>query len=111
VPRKKQKLSSDALQLVAARFRVLGEPARLELLQSLMEGEKSQQELCEETGLTQANVSKHLALLAEHHMVAKRKEGLFSFYSIDDPSVFELCSIVCGSLNKQVDLLRKRLNP
>lgn len=88
---------------------MLGEPARLQLLQSLMNDEKSVQELCEETGLAQANVSKHLSLLSEHGMVARRKKGLFSMYSVADESVFEMCQVVCGLLEKRTGQLQKKL--
>lgn len=99
--RAKKPLTHEALVLIANRFRVLGETARLQLLQSLLNGPKSVQELCEETGLGQANVSKHMSILAEHGIVARRKEGLFSIYSIADPSVFEMCDAVCGALQKR----------
>lgn len=107
--KKKKQLPYEALILVAARFRILGEPTRLQLLQSLMSAEKSVQELCVETGLAQANVSKHLSLLSEHGIVARRKEGLFSMYSVADESVFEMCQAVCGALEKRTGLLNKRL--
>lgn len=105
----KKRLSQEALILIAARFRVLGEPARLQLLQELMSGSKSVQELCEETGLGQANVSKHMALLAENGIVARRKEGLFSIYSIADSSVFEMCDAVCGALQARNNSEQRKL--
>lgn len=105
----KQRLGQDALILIAARFRVLSEPARLQLLQELMSGSKSVQELCERTGLGQANVSKHMAILAEHGIVDRRKEGLFSIYSIADRSVFEMCHAVCGALQARNNSEQRKL--
>ncbi|MCU0791955.1 MAG: metalloregulator ArsR/SmtB family transcription factor [Opitutaceae bacterium] len=101
MPAKKALLSDDALQLVARRFAVLGEPMRLRLLRALIEGEKSVGALAAETEGTQANVSRHLQTLAEAGLVGRRKEGLQVFYSIADPSIFDLCELVCGSLNQQ----------
>ncbi len=93
-----RRLPGEALELIAARFRVLGEPVRLNLLQLVCEGEMSVTELVEATGASQANVSKHLGILLEAGLVARRKEGLNVFYRIADESVIELCDIVCRSL-------------
>lgn len=95
-------LSPDALALVAARFRMLGEPMRLRLLNELRSGEKTVTELVETTGAGQANVSKHLGLLADSGMVGRRKDGLNVFYFIADPSLFELCDLVCTRLQKEL---------
>jgi DNA-binding transcriptional ArsR family regulator len=91
-------LTPEILELVAERFRVLGEPARLQLLNVLRPGEKSVGELMDATGLGQANVSKHLQLLHKLGFVDRRKEGLFVYYRLADPRVFELCDIMCGRL-------------
>jgi DNA-binding transcriptional ArsR family regulator len=95
-------LSDDALHLVARRFAVLGEPMRLRLLQALMQQEQPVNALVELTGGTQANVSRHLQTLAAAGLVSRRKEGLQVFYAIADPSIFKLCDLVCGSLEKQL---------
>jgi ArsR family transcriptional regulator len=94
-------MTEEALGLVARRFAVLSEPMRLRLLHALFDGEKPVNALVEETGGTQANVSRHLQTLADAGLLARRKEGLQVFYSIADPSIFTLCELVCGSLEKQ----------
>lgn len=99
---KKPPLSDAALELVARRFAVLSEPMRLRLLQALFEGEKNVNALVEETGGTQANVSRHLQTLTQAHMLSRRKEGLQVFYTISDPTISKLCELVCGSLEKQI---------
>jgi ArsR family transcriptional regulator len=96
-------LSPEILDLIAARFRVLAEPARLRILNVLMEGERSVSELVEETGLNQANASKHLGLLRSSGYVERRKDGLYAIYSVADPSVKELCDIMCGRLEAQIE--------
>jgi ArsR family transcriptional regulator, arsenate/arsenite/antimonite-responsive transcriptional repressor len=89
----------DQLEQVARRFRLLGEPARLELLNLLhTHGELHVQALVEASGLSQANVSKHLRLLMDEGLVTRRQEGLYSFYRIDDPMLAALCLLVCGRL-------------
>lgn len=97
-----RQLSPRAVELVAARFRVLGEPARLSILNALMAGEHSVNELVEQTGLSQANVSKHLAMLAQAGFVAREKRGLFTIYSIADASLFKLCDLMCGSVERKL---------
>ena len=73
---RKPVLTPDAIRLIAERFKVLAEPARLEILNALRAGERTVTELVQDTGLGQANVSKHLGLLYAHNFVARRKEGV-----------------------------------
>ena len=54
-------------------------------------------------GCSQANVSKHLAVLRTAGLVKVRREGLNSYYSIRDPIVFQICDAVCDCLRRQVD--------
>lgn len=98
---KNKLLSRPALEIVAARFRALSDASRLQILQLLFKKEHSVQELCELSGMSQANVSKHLSVLAEQGIVKKRRQGLFVYYSIGDNTVYELCDIVCGAVGKR----------
>lgn len=91
-------LSEPFLDKVAEKFRMLGDPTRLSILQVLMAGEKNVGTVVSETGQSQANVSKHLKMLAEAGMVCRRKEGLQVFYRVDDPLIEQLCTLVCGSI-------------
>jgi ArsR family transcriptional regulator len=93
-----RELSDEALSLIASRFRLLGEPLRLKILNALRDGELSVTELVEETGAGQANVSKHLGLLLTGGLVARRKEGNLAYYYIADETIFQLCETVCDSL-------------
>jgi ArsR family transcriptional regulator len=106
----KKLLSRAALELVAARFRALSDASRLQLLQYLFTGERSVQELCELTVMNQANVSKHLSVLAEQGLVQKRRQGLFVYYSIADKSTYELCDIVCGALGRRYGQVMQELS-
>lgn len=99
---KANKLPLEALELVAARFRVLGEPNRLRLISTLEAGEKNVTELVAETELTQANVSRHLQTLTEAGLLGRRKEGLNVYYFIADESLFKLCELVCSRLQKEL---------
>lgn len=102
-------LSDEALELIAARFRILAEPMRLKILNSLRTGERNVGELVDATGGSQANVSKHLGVLLDAGMVRRRKEGLNAYYSIGDDSVFQLCEVVCASLEEHLAAQRRAL--
>ena len=95
-------LTPELLGLVADRFKVLAEPARLQILNALRESrELTVSELVERTGFGQANVSKHLQLLHGHGFVERRKDGLFVYYQLADQTVFQLCDLMCGRLEAE----------
>jgi DNA-binding transcriptional ArsR family regulator len=96
--RKHPVLTDEALRLIAGRFRALSDPTRLRILNTLMQGESSVQELVETAGLEQSNVSRHLSVLRREAIVERRAEGNRAVYSINDPTVVQLCEIVCGGL-------------
>jgi DNA-binding transcriptional ArsR family regulator len=100
-------LPADLVELIAERFRVLSEPTRIKLLDHLREGEAAVLELSEAIGTTQQNASKHLGVLHRAGIVGRRKAGNFSYYSIADDGVFELCETVCGSLERRVGALHR----
>jgi DNA-binding transcriptional ArsR family regulator len=107
--RAKSTLSPEALELVAQRFRALGDATRLALLQTLFVQERTVQELCALTGASQANASKHLALLFEQGLVARRRDGLFTRYRINDTTLQGLCRLVCDSLAERHAAVRANL--
>lgn len=94
-------METKSLEIVAERFRILGDPLRLRLLHVLKHGERSVGSLVEATEASQANVSKHLQILRHAGLVERRKDGLMAFYKISDPSIFHLCDLVCGRLEEQ----------
>ena len=102
-------MSDGQMELVADRFRALGEPARLRILGALRDHERNVTQLVRATGLTQANLSKHLQLLLRLGFVERRKEGLSTYYSLADRDVFRLCDIMCGRLDKELHERRKAL--
>ena len=103
------RLTPDAIDLVAERFRTLGEPTRLRLLNALRTGERSVGDLVADLGTSQANVSKHLQLLHAAGFVARRREGTTVYYQLADPTVFKLCDLVCGRLEDHLDRRRRAL--
>lgn len=109
MPASTPSLTPEVLELVAERFKGLAEPARLIIVNCLRAGERSVSELVEESGLGQANVSKHLQLLNSLGFVRRRKDGLFVYYVLADKSVFQLCDIMCSRLEAEVKAKRKLL--
>jgi DNA-binding transcriptional ArsR family regulator len=93
-----RKMTPAMLEAVAVRFKVLAEPARLQILSTLMRGPMHVTALMEATGLNQANLSKHLQLLHAQGFVSRRREGLFVHYALADDSVHALCDLMCGAV-------------
>jgi DNA-binding transcriptional ArsR family regulator len=102
-------LPPELIELVARRFRVLGEPMRIRLLDHLRDGPATVTELQEATGASQQNVSKHLGVLMHEQMVSRTKVGNASRYEITDPLIFELCEQVCGGLRRNAEELNSIL--
>ena len=98
----KAPLSAEFLSHVADVFRVLGDPSRLEILNTLMSGPRNVTQVVELTGKGQANVSKHLGVLADAHLVSRTRRGSQVFYEVSDPFVFRLCDLVCGSVRARL---------
>ncbi len=92
----------DLVELIAQRFRAMGEPMRIRLLDHLRDGEATVGDLSEALGASQQNVSKHLAVLAAAGVLGRRKDGNRVYYRIVDNGVLALCEDVCGSLQQQL---------
>ena len=104
-----QPLPDALVELIADRFRTMGEPTRIRLLERLRGGEASVQELAEHVATSQQNVSKHLGLLARAGIVGRRKAGTFVYYRITDESVFAMCEQICGAVQRDVESLAAAL--
>ena len=104
-----KRLTPEMIELIAERFKVLAEPARLEILAALRDGEMTVGELVSALELGQANVSKHLQLLHAFGFVSRRKDGLYVRYALADRSVFQLCDLMCGRIEADTKARRKLL--
>ncbi|HEY8026968.1 MAG TPA: metalloregulator ArsR/SmtB family transcription factor [Burkholderiaceae bacterium] len=98
-----QGLPVEALDEVAAYFLALSEPTRLQILTLLRDGERNVGELAEACGYTSANISRHLAVLSKHGLVAREARGTSVYYRFADESVYALCDLVCGSIARQFE--------
>ena len=96
-------LTNEALTQVASYFQALAEPTRLQILNLLRQKERNVGELAELCGYTSANVSRHLTLLTQRGLVTRESRGNSAYYSVADPSIYELCDLVCGSIAKKLD--------
>ena len=95
-------LPDDLAELIARRFRAIGEPMRIRLLDRLRDGEATVGELSVALSASQQNISKHLAVLADAGILGRRKDGTHAYYRIVDEGVLTLCEDVCGSLQQQL---------
>jgi DNA-binding transcriptional ArsR family regulator len=102
-------LSDPLVELIARRFRVMGEPMRIRILDRLRDGELSVGELADALDASQQNVSKHLAVLTDAGVLGRRKEGNRHCYRIVDETVLGLCEQVCGGLQQQLSDLHHLL--
>lgn len=95
---RKNLLTDEMIGAVAAKFRLLGEPARLKLLHRLEGGECAVNELAVAIGSSQPNASRHLNALFDGGLLNRRRDGSNIYYSIADPIVIKLCATVCDSI-------------
>lgn len=94
---------------MAQVFQIMGDETRLKILRCLMCGAMTVSEIVTSTGQSQANVSKHLALLTRFGLLERRKQGTRVWYSILDPIVHALCEAVCQHKPADLPLAAKPL--
>ncbi len=108
---KSKKMSPGQLAAVSRLFCVLSEASRLALLQVLHDGPLSVNELVGASGMKQANVSKHLAVLHDHRLVKRERRGNSVLYEIADPMIFSLCNLVCGKMERDAKQTASLFHP
>jgi DNA-binding transcriptional ArsR family regulator len=101
------RMTPELFALIAERFKAFSEPNRLQILHVLRLSEHTVSELVEETGIGQANLSKHLQQLMSCGLVARRKEGLYTHYSLADRDVLNVCDLMCGRLERETKERKK----
>jgi DNA-binding transcriptional ArsR family regulator len=101
-------MPTEALEQVAAYFQTLSEPTRLQILNFLRRGERNVGDLATLCGYTAANISRHLAMLAQYGLVARESRGTSVYYRIADQSIYDLCDMVCGNIARQVKLTARQ---
>lgn len=96
--RKRRKPTDEELEGIAWHFRMLGEPMRLKILQAVCKEPISVNEIVTAVGATQANVSKHLSLLAAAGILTRKKDGQCVYYGLKDELTLKLCELVHSQL-------------
>ncbi len=96
-------LTLTELETLANRFKILAEPARLQILLAICDQERSVQDICDRTGLHQGNVSKHLRLMKDAGVVACRRDGVWRYYRVVDTELLGLCGHMRGGSWWMVD--------
>ena len=93
----------DVFEAVATYFSVMSEPTRLKIIHAICQEERSVNQIVDELGATQTNVSRHLGLMYRSGVISRRKEGNQVFYRIADPAMVEICRTVCIQIAGQID--------
>lgn len=96
---------SDSVALEAKLFRGLADPSRLSILRTLRDAESSVTEIVESTGLSQPNVSGHLACLRDCGLVVSRQAGRSVYYALADKRLEDLFQAAEGILARIVERL------
>ena len=97
--KKKRELTAAELGRIALYFKLLGEPMRLKILQSVCRAPRTVTDIVTATGATQANISKHLALLAAAGILTRQKDGQCVYYGMKDPLTLKMCELVHSQLS------------
>jgi len=90
--------NSEMISCVVERLSALADGTRIRLLLLLKRGPANVNALTAELGVSQASVSKHLGILKGVGLVSVERKGAQSIYRIHDPTIFELCGLVCNGV-------------
>lgn len=100
--------SRSVIEETAARFALLGDPTRLELLSALLDrGECSVGDLAATAGISPANASQHLRKLTLGGIVGRRRAGHQVHYRVVEDTIAELCQMVCASVQERASVLTR----
>jgi len=95
---------------LAKLMKALANPARLEIIEMLSQGEKSVEGVVEATSLTVANASQHLQVLKNNNIVKSRKEGHYVYYSLVNDEFPALYQHITKYAVSEMAELEKTLN-
>jgi DNA-binding transcriptional ArsR family regulator len=102
----------ELIERIAVLLKAIADPVRLNILYHLQGGEMCVGDLVERIGCSQANVSKHLAILKQSGLVSSSSQGTIHYYTVADPMVGAVCDTVCTAVENRLAndhrLLKKR---
>ena len=104
------KFSPKALEQIAAYFKVLADPNRLQILSLLREGELNVGKLAERCSSTSANISRHLSILSQHGLITRKTQGTRAYYQLTDHSTYALCELVCENITQKINAQKDAFN-
>ena len=109
----KSKIDMNIFEFQADLSKTMANPLRLAILHFLRDGEKKVNELAELIGVSQSNVSQHLALMRQRQIVKTRKLGTNIYYSVSNPKISQACDMVREVLIEQLrqkqELIKKTI--
>jgi DNA-binding transcriptional ArsR family regulator len=106
-------MDASLIQLLRRQAEIcktLAHPKRLMIIHELREGEMSVGHMVSRLGLSQANVSQHLAILRDRGIVAPRREGTTVYYSLASPKIGQACDLVQEVLAEQLSQTQALVN-
>ncbi len=107
----KAKIDMTIYNLQAEISKTLANPIRLAILHNLRDGERSVNELTEILGISQSNLSQHLAIMRQKGILKTRKQGTNIYYSVTNPKINQACDtvreVLIDQLNQRHDLAQK----
>ncbi len=104
-----EKMDETILNLKAEMLKVLAQPTRLKILETLRNGEKCICEIVPAVHGEQSNISRHISIMEKAYLVTTRKEGVRVFVKVKDPEIFDLLDRVRAILRKQIKEQEKLL--
>jgi len=97
-----KQMEEKIFQMHAEVCKSMANPTRLKIMNLLREGEKSVEELLENLKLPKANLSQHLSVLRQRHIVSTRRAGLNIYYKVANPKMIRACDILREVLLEQL---------
>jgi ArsR family transcriptional regulator, lead/cadmium/zinc/bismuth-responsive transcriptional repressor len=82
----------EALYDLSDFFKIFGDSTRIKILYALFSAEMCVQDLAHLLNMNQSAISHQLRILKQAHVVKYRKDGKFTFYSLDDDHVTQIVS-------------------
>ena len=101
----------EQLAEISRFFRLLSEPARLQLLCELRDSPSDVQTLMERTGFSQSHISRQLSQLSQARLVRSERQGQRLIFHADDPLVDDLCALVSQRLRQTLEARLQTLAP
>ena len=100
-------MENELFDMHAELCKTLSDPKRLRILYLIGNKEKSVSELVKQSGLRQANISQHLAILRQKGVVSTKRNGKLVLYRIAFPKMVKACNLIREVLLEQTEQKQK----